>query len=117
MAKHDFATNTINSGDSQSEMPTLKALSGVSGISANDFKGKGTTWPMQLHSNKSTLANWDQFPLKKQTRSTQRVSKIEILAVLSMTRGAKSTCNCTNADSILRNALCLKSPQRHYKGL
>ncbi|WP_121726656.1 hypothetical protein [Helicobacter labetoulli] len=64
MAKHDFATNTINSGDSQSETPTLEALSGVSGISANDFKGEGATSP-----------NSSPSPLKKQTRSTQRFSK------------------------------------------
>lgn len=39
-AKHDFATIKINGGDSQSEMPTLKALLGVSGTTANDFKGE-----------------------------------------------------------------------------
>ena len=40
VAKHDFATDKINSSDSQSETPTLEALSGL-GIA----KGEGATSP------------------------------------------------------------------------
>ena len=62
VAKHDFATNTINSGDSQSETPTLEALSGW-GI----FKGEtGVTSP-----------NSSPSPLKKDRKTESSVQAKE----------------------------------------
>ena len=60
VAKHDFATIKINGGDSQSETPTLEALSGW-GIA----KGEGATSP---NSSPSPLAQ------KKETQSSIQAS-------------------------------------------
>ena len=89
VAKHDFATIQINGGDSQSEMPTLKALSGW-GI----FKGEQVARPR-------ADKQFKPLPLKEKNKKSknQNISNKDTSPTAQYDKVIESKTNPSNLDS------------------